>query len=47
MTLGASSAPNATPVLKPKVASVFDEGSDEEPEEMPAEARMRMRNIGR
>lgn len=31
----------------PQVASVFGDGSDEEPEEMPAEARMRMRNIGR
>ncbi|XKL61277.1 hypothetical protein PGB90_008334 [Kerria lacca] len=29
------------------VASAFGEESDEEPEEMPPEARMRMRNIGR
>lgn len=29
------------------VAAVFGDASDEEPEEMPKEARMRMRNIGR
>ncbi|XP_026321281.1 PEST proteolytic signal-containing nuclear protein-like [Hyposmocoma kahamanoa] len=36
-------------VPKPSVASVFntDDDDDEEPEEMPAEAKMRMRNIGR
>ncbi|GLV44926.1 hypothetical protein CBL_14502 [Carabus blaptoides fortunei] len=35
--------------IKPKmtVASVFNQDSDSEPEEMPPEARMRMRNIGR
>lgn len=34
---------------KPKitVASVFNQDSDSEPEEMPPEAKMRMRNIGR
>ncbi|RZC32978.1 PCNP domain containing protein [Asbolus verrucosus] len=34
---------------KPKltIASAFNQDSDEEPEEMPPEARMRMRNIGR
>lgn len=32
---------------KPAVASVFNNDSDEEVEEMPAEARMKMRNIGR
>lgn len=37
----------ATPVQKPTVASVFNADEDDEPEEMPAEARMRMRNIGR
>ncbi|XP_011862002.1 PREDICTED: PEST proteolytic signal-containing nuclear protein-like isoform X2 [Vollenhovia emeryi] len=37
----------AAPVQKPTVASVFNADDDEEPEEMPAEARMRMRNIGR
>ncbi|VVC28180.1 PEST proteolytic signal-containing nuclear protein [Cinara cedri] len=40
------------PSLLPKpasksVAAVFGDVSDEEPEEMPKEARMRMRNIGR
>ncbi|XP_050532180.1 PEST proteolytic signal-containing nuclear protein-like [Daktulosphaira vitifoliae] len=40
------------PPLLPKpasksVAAVFGDVSDEEPEEMPREARMRMRNIGR
>lgn len=34
-------------VKKPSVASVFNTDDDEEPEEMPAEAKMRMRNIGR
>ncbi|XP_047031905.1 PEST proteolytic signal-containing nuclear protein-like [Helicoverpa zea] len=37
----------AKPVAKPAVASVFSADDDDEPEEMPAEARMRMRNIGR
>lgn len=34
---------------KPKmsVASAFNQDSDDEPEEMPREAKMRMRNIGR
>lgn len=36
----------ATP-KKPTVASVFNADDDDEPEEMPAEAKMRMRNIGR
>lgn len=36
-----------TTVTKPTVASVFNTDEDDEPEEMPAEARMRMRNIGR
>lgn len=37
------------PSNKPKinVASVFNQESDDEPEEMPPEAKMRMRNIGR
>jgi hypothetical protein len=36
-------------IVKPKltIASAFNQESDEEPEEMPPEARMRMRNIGR
>lgn len=35
--------------MKPKlsVAAAFNQDSDSEPEEMPPEARMRMRNIGR
>lgn len=37
----------AAPAQKPTVASVFNADDDDEPEEMPAEARMRMRNIGR
>ncbi|XP_011687576.1 PREDICTED: PEST proteolytic signal-containing nuclear protein-like isoform X1 [Wasmannia auropunctata] len=37
----------AAPAPKPTVASVFNADDDDEPEEMPAEARMRMRNIGR
>ncbi|KRT81954.1 hypothetical protein AMK59_5589, partial [Oryctes borbonicus] len=32
---------------KISVASAFNQDSDEEPEEMPPEAKMRMRNIGR
>lgn len=43
MNLGAP----AKKVAKPTVASVFSTDDDDEPEEMPAEARMRMRNIGR
>lgn len=41
--------PTAKPIspTKTTVASVFNADDDEEPEEMPAEARMRMRNIGR
>ena len=35
------------PKEKPTIASVFNNDDDDEPEEMPAEARMRMRNIGR
>lgn len=41
MNLGGPAKPVAT------VASVFNADDDDEPEEMPAEARMRMRNIGR
>uniref|UniRef100_A0A2A4J0B2 PEST proteolytic signal-containing nuclear protein n=1 Tax=Heliothis virescens TaxID=7102 RepID=A0A2A4J0B2_HELVI len=38
----------AKPVAKPAIASVFSaDDDDDEPEEMPAEVRMRMRNIGR
>ncbi|KAF7997533.1 hypothetical protein HCN44_006104 [Aphidius gifuensis] len=48
--LGSTSKPAPSPTSIPKttVASVFnDDDDDDEPEEMPAEARMRMRNIGR
>ncbi|XP_033227875.1 PEST proteolytic signal-containing nuclear protein-like isoform X2 [Belonocnema kinseyi] len=47
--LGATSNPSSKPatVQRPTVASVFNTDEDDEPEEMPAEARMRMRNIGR
>lgn len=47
MTLGGAKASVST--KKPStVASVFNaDDDDDEPEEMPAEARMRMRNIGR
>ncbi|XP_015524784.1 PEST proteolytic signal-containing nuclear protein [Neodiprion pinetum] len=47
--LGSGSKPSVKPaaVQKPTVASVFNADDDDEPEEMPAEARMRMRNIGR
>lgn len=41
---------NSQPALKrpsSSVASVFGDASDEEPEEMPPEAKMRMRNKGR
>ncbi|CAG4988260.1 unnamed protein product [Colias eurytheme] len=47
MSLGGSSKPVPMVVPKPTVASVFNTDDDDEPEEMPAEARMRMRNIGR
>ncbi|XP_066599551.1 PEST proteolytic signal-containing nuclear protein-like [Prorops nasuta] len=47
--LGSTSKPTVRPTVsqKPTVASVFNTDDDDEPEEMPAEARMRMRNIGR
>ncbi|XP_037973227.2 PEST proteolytic signal-containing nuclear protein [Plutella xylostella] len=45
MSLGGASKSTVAP--KPTVASVFNSEDDDEPEEMPAEARMRMRNIGR
>lgn len=35
------------PPKKPELASVFNEDDDSEPEEMPPEAKMRMKNIGR
>ncbi|XP_058808000.1 PEST proteolytic signal-containing nuclear protein-like isoform X6 [Phymastichus coffea] len=48
MKLG--TGPKLTKPVPPKkhtVASVFNNDDDDEPEEMPAEAKMRMRNIGR
>ncbi|XP_055062082.2 PEST proteolytic signal-containing nuclear protein isoform X2 [Misgurnus anguillicaudatus] len=48
--LGASKPKEPTPALpakKPGLASVFNEDDDSEPEEMPPEAKMRMKNIGR
>lgn len=35
------------PLPKPSVASAFNDDSDDEVEEMPAECKMRMRNIGK
>ncbi|XP_043098286.1 PEST proteolytic signal-containing nuclear protein isoform X2 [Puntigrus tetrazona] len=37
----------AAPTKKAGLASVFNEDDDSEPEEMPPEAKMRMKNIGR
>ncbi|KAJ8410537.1 hypothetical protein AAFF_G00194410 [Aldrovandia affinis] len=48
--LGASKPKEPVPVLpakKPALAAVFNEDDDSEPEEMPPEAKMRMKNIGR
>ncbi|XP_028937989.1 PEST proteolytic signal-containing nuclear protein [Ornithorhynchus anatinus] len=48
--LGASKPKEPVPTLAPKtlsVAAVFNEDDDSEPEEMPPEAKMRMKNIGR
>lgn len=48
--LGASKPKEPTPSLPAKkatMASVFNEDDDSEPEEMPPEAKMRMKNIGR
>ncbi|CAL8379516.1 unnamed protein product [Arctogadus glacialis] len=48
--LGATKPKEPTPSLPAKKAtmvSVFDESDDSEPEEMPPEAKMRMKNIGR
>ncbi|XP_048349567.1 PEST proteolytic signal-containing nuclear protein isoform X2 [Sphaerodactylus townsendi] len=48
--LGANKPKEPTPSLAPKtlsVAAVFNEDDDSEPEEMPPEAKMRMKNIGR
>ncbi|CAI5772921.1 PEST proteolytic signal-containing nuclear protein [Lacerta agilis] len=48
--LGANKPKEPTPTLAPKtlsVAAIFNEDEDSEPEEMPPEAKMRMKNIGR
>nr|XP_057945363.1 PEST proteolytic signal-containing nuclear protein-like [Doryrhamphus excisus] len=48
--LGASKPKEPVPTLpakKPGMPSVFNEDDDSEPEEMPPEAKMRMKNIGR
>ncbi|XP_053901197.1 PEST proteolytic signal-containing nuclear protein isoform X1 [Malaclemys terrapin pileata] len=48
--LGANKPKEPAPTLAPKtlsVAAVFNEDDDSEPEEMPPEAKMRMKNIGR
>lgn len=47
--LGSTSKPTtkSSTVQRPTVAAVFNADEEDEPEEMPAEARMRMRNIGR
>ncbi|XP_035538287.1 PEST proteolytic signal-containing nuclear protein-like [Morone saxatilis] len=48
--LGATKPKEPVPSVPPKklgLASVFNEDDDSEPEEMPPEAKMRMKNIGR
>ncbi|XP_067402273.1 PEST proteolytic signal-containing nuclear protein isoform X1 [Emydura macquarii macquarii] len=48
--LGVNKPKEPAPTLAPKtlsVAAVFNEDDDSEPEEMPPEAKMRMKNIGR
>ncbi|XP_030614996.1 PEST proteolytic signal-containing nuclear protein isoform X2 [Archocentrus centrarchus] len=48
--LGAPKPKETAPSFPPKklgLASVFNEDDDSEPEEMPPEAKMRMKNIGR
>ncbi|XP_071992083.1 PEST proteolytic signal-containing nuclear protein isoform X1 [Engystomops pustulosus] len=48
--LGAAKPKEAPPAVVPKkssVAAVFNDSDDSEPEEMPPEAKMRMKNIGR
>lgn len=43
----AASLASSTKSKVPSVAAVFQDSEDSEPEEMPAEARIRMRNIGK
>ncbi|KAG3266981.1 PEST proteolytic signal-containing nuclear protein [Ictidomys tridecemlineatus] len=48
--LGSSKPKETVPTLAPKtlsVAAAFNEDEDSEPEEMPPEAKMRMKNFGR
>lgn len=47
MKLGAAPKKETPKLLKPVANAFAGEDSDDEPEEMPAECRMRMRNIGR
>lgn len=47
LKLNAPAKPSVVPVVKKTVASAFNEDSDDEVEEMPAECKMRMRNIGK
>lgn len=47
MKIGAKKEPSTVNKPKLTVAAAFNQDSDSEPEEMPPEARMRMRNIGR
>ncbi|KAL1497622.1 hypothetical protein ABEB36_008552 [Hypothenemus hampei] len=47
MKLNSIKAASSSNKPKLSVASAFNQDSDDEPEEMPPEARMRMRNIGR
>merc|ERR1719249_411999 len=44
---GVSSKPSPSSAPKRPVAAVFGNDSDSDEEEMPEEARMRMRNVGR
>lgn len=50
MALQTPSTKTVVPVVKPKagkIAAVFNEDSESDEEEMPMEAKMRMKNVGR
>jgi len=47
MKLGSMKSKSDSNKPKLSVAAAFNQDSDDEPEEMPPEARMRMRNVGR
>lgn len=47
LKLNAAAKKPTAPQPKPSVASAFNDESDDEVEEMPAECKMRMRNIGK